>query len=152
MILERGNMFDMWGKTGLFLFTSNPIVNQKGLAVMGRGIAKQLADKYPDIQKDFGKWLQVPRERSVYPCEVIGTYDRQTVGYFMVKDHWKSAARLDIILESVRDMIDSNMVNQFQRIDLNFPGIGNGKLNKADVLPIITLLPDNVHVWEYSEQ
>lgn len=51
VILERGNMFDVWGNTDLFLFTSNPIVNKQGLAVMGRGIAKQLADKHPEVRE-----------------------------------------------------------------------------------------------------
>jgi len=35
------------------------------------------------------------------------------------------------------------------RIDLNFPGIGNGRLSPAQVLPVVGQLPDNVHVWRY---
>jgi len=35
------------------------------------------------------------------------------------------------------------------RIDLNFPGIGNGRLSPDQVLPLIKQLPDNVHVWRY---
>ena len=36
------------------------------------------------------------------------------------------------------------------RFDLNFPGIGNGHLSKDEILPIISKLPDNVHIWEYK--
>ena len=35
----------------------------------------------------------------------------------------------------------------YNRVDLNFPGIGNGKLLMEDVLPVIDCLGDNVNVW-----
>lgn len=150
MILERGNMFDMWGKTDLFLFTSNPIVNKQGLAVMGRGIAKQLADKHPQIRKDFGQWLTIWWPRLKYRCAALGVYEGQNVGFFMVKDHWAEDAKLEIIENSVEDLM--GFMEEERRIDLNFPGIGNGKLRREDVLPIIQRLPDTVHVWEYEAE
>lgn len=147
MILERGNMLDMWGKTDLFLFTSNPIVNKQGLAVMGRGIAKQIADKYPQVQKEFGQYLAFPGPD--FNCDRLCVVDDQLVGFFMVKDHWRSPARLDIISDSVDELI--HMAEVYERIDLNFPGIGNGKLARDYVLPVIQDLPNNVHVWEYDQ-
>ncbi len=33
-------------------------------------------------------------------------------------------------------------------VALNFPGIGYGGLNRNEVLPIISILPDNVEIWE----
>ncbi len=151
MILERGNMFDMWGKTDLFLFTSNPIVNKQGLAVMGRGIAKQLASKYPEVRKSFGQLL---KEGVEVGCDWVCTVDNQPVGYFMVKDHWAEQAKLNIIQKSVDDLRhwikDEEDEGNYWRIDLNFPGIGNGHLPRDEVLPIIEQLPDNVHIWEYE--
>ena len=43
-----------------------------------------------------------------------------------------------------------NLAKKCLRIDfnVNFPGIGNGGLNKVDVLPLLSLLPDNVCIWE----
>ena len=153
MILERGNMFDMWGKTDLFLFTSNPIVNKQGLAVMGRGIAKQLADSHPIIREVFGDALS---DGIHFPCDWLCTVKGQRVGYFMVKDHWAQPAELRIIRASVDSLIEliadiGMQMEPFTRIDLNFPGIGNGKLKREDVLPLIEKLPDTVHVWEYGE-
>lgn len=150
MILERGNMFDVWGKTSLFLFTSNPIVNKEGLAVMGRGIALQLAERNPQIRKDFGEYLKTWWELLHFPCEILGEYDGQDVGYFMVKNHWAEPAKLSIIEDSVTSLMDL-LTEHDTRVDLNFPGIGNGKLRREDVLPIIQRLPDTVHVWEYEE-
>jgi hypothetical protein len=151
MILERGNMWDVFGNTELFLITTNPIVNGQGLAVMGRGIAKQAADRFPTIRADFAEVINNPTR--VWECDVIGRYDDQLVGFFMVKDHWAAPARIDIISKSVDDLVQwiEESDNPLSRVDLNFPGIGNGGLDRELVLPIIEQLPDNVHIWEYGE-
>ena len=154
---ERGDMFSVWGKTDLFLFTSNPIVNKQGLAVMGRGIAKQLSDKVPTIRKAFADYLK--RSSGEYAVADLGEYTigtaTQRVGYFMVKHHWRDNAQLDIIEKSVNELISYHTLRDGSgrvvgRYDLNFPGIGNGGLKREDVLPILMQLPDNVHVWEYG--
>lgn len=157
MILERGNMWDVFGKTDVFLFTSNPIVNADGLAVMGRGMAKELADRHPEVRRDFGRLLyswNYRGDRHKF-CEFVGVYDGQHVGCFMVKQHWREPADKRMIQQSaasLEDWIqwrkDSDYPNS--RFDLNFPGIGNGRLRREDILPIIERLPDTVHVWEYE--
>lgn len=153
MILEKGDMFSIWGKTDLFLFTANPCVNKQGLAVMGRGIAKQLAEKCPNIRKRFGDYLTDVGGLALPYCEPI-MYDEdvgQHIGYFLVKGHWRNRASLGIIKESVDDLIE--LIRHYHgtiRVDLNFPGIGNGKLAREDVLPLIERLPDNVHIWTYD--
>lgn len=155
MILEKGDMFSVWGKTDLFLFTSNRIVNKRGLAVMGRGIAKQLADKHPEVRKAFGNYLRVWGSYK-FNLEYLGDFDGQAVGFFMVKNHWAEAADLSIIKNTVRELADyleeqADNNDPLHRVDVNFPGIGNGKLRREDVLPLLVDLPDNVHIWEYSD-
>lgn len=148
MILEKGEMFSIWGKTDMFLFTSNSVVNNQGLAVMGRGIAKELADRLPTIRRDFANVLQSPVR--VWECDRVNTYDGQDVGYFMVKDHWSEPAKLEIIRQSTEDLLQwvHESERPFRRIDMNFPGIGCGQLDREYVLPIIQKLPDIIHVWE----
>ena len=154
MRLERGNMWDIFGKTDLFLITTNPIVKKNGAAVMGAGIAKQAALRFPELPFDFGKLLVQTQENYGYiNTDIIGVYENQRVGYFMVKEHWAEAAKLDIIAMSVQDLYSSFCLGEGDRpyrIDLNFPGIGNGKLKREDVLPLLEVLPDNVCVWEYA--
>jgi hypothetical protein len=157
MILERGNMWDVFGKTDLFLITTNPIVRKDGAVVMGRGIAKEAANRFPELPFDFGRKIKPPRKRT--QTGIIGCYGGQMVGWFMVKSHWQEPARLDIIKASVASLVDAmhftNIVGERRipsdfRVDLNFPGIGNGKLKREDVLPLLVDLPDNVHIWEYD--
>lgn len=144
-VFERGDMFSVWGSTDLFLFTSNPIVNKRGLAVMGRGIARQVADRCPAAQEMFGYILLGGFARDV---GVLGKYDGQLLGWFRVKDHFIRQARTDIIRASVRHLAVA--AKGFDRVDLNFPGIGNGGLSREEVLPLLVALPDNVHIWEFE--
>lgn len=71
----------------------------------------------------------------------------------MVKDHWQEDAKLSIIEESAI-CLDNWLFDMTSdiRVDLNFPGIGNGKLKREDVLPLLERLPDNVHIWEYERE
>lgn len=150
MILEKGDMWSVFGKTDLFLITTNPIRRKDGAIVMGRGIAKQVKERFPNFPFDFG-WrysIQFMGYQSLTPTGVVGRYDGQLMGYFMVKDHWREEAKLELIEDSVSDLCETAYA--YGRIDLNFPGIGNGKLRREDVLPIIEQLPDNVHVWEFE--
>lgn len=158
MILERGDMWSIAGVTDWFLITTNPIVNRQGLAVMGRGMAKQAADRFPTLRKDFADRL-AKREYKESPVFTIGKYEDGgapftsplRIGCFMVKHHWRDKANLKLIsgsTEQLAALIDYVGVG---RVDLNFPGIGNGGLAREAVLPIIERLPDNVHVWEYVQ-
>lgn len=148
MILEKGNMWDVFGKTELFMITTNPIKRKDGAIVMGRGIAKEVKDRFPDLPLRFGNHFPNGYLLSGQPTGLIGRFDGQAIGWFMVKDHWAEEAKLSIITNSLEDLIE--WADQWKRIDLNFPGIGNGKLSREDVLPLLEVLPDNVHVWEYA--
>lgn len=159
MILEKGNMWDVFGNTDLFLITTNPIIRADGAVVMGRGIAKQVKDRFPTLPFRFAERLtQAKYEQNyvdpMHPVCIgtVGKYDNQLVGWFMVKRHWQENAEPDVIENSVREL--SRLIKYYKgepfRVDLNFPGIGNGKLKREDVLPIIEKLPNNVHVWEYG--
>lgn len=160
MILERGDMWSIFGVTDWFLITTNPCVRKDGRAVMGRGIAKQAADMFPGLAEKFGSILPNldPWEHPVFTIKTVGYHFGLGVmdckiGCFMVKDHWKNQARLDIIQNScirLTEILDTitRVYGEPIRVDLNFPGIGNGGLSRDDVLPIIEQLPDNVHIWE----
>lgn len=147
MILEKGDMFSVWGKTDLFLFTSNHVIRKDGKATMGKGCARQVRDKAAGIDVDFGRIL-THMGKHVSACEIIGTYDGQEVGYFMTKYHWVNGSNLALIAKATNRLL--RIASGMERVDLFFPGTANGGLSKADVLPIIQHLPDNVHVWEYG--
>lgn len=151
---ERGNMWDIFNTTDWFLITTNPIINRAGLAVMGRGMAKQAADRFASLRGDMAKQLEGlgPLGYVRRPVRTIGKYGptMTRIGWFMVKHHWKSHADLDLIASSVRELSDILHTVKLNRVDLNFPGIGNGGMDKQAVIPLLMWLPDNVHIWEYA--
>jgi len=157
MILEKGEMWSVWGKTGLWLFTGNSYINQKGELVMGRGLALEAKNKVPTIQRRLGTSI------SLATCPVIDGYkiygveciafrnyrqQRFNVGAFQVKRHFKDVAELSLIGYSCIRLKAIIEALGYNRVDLNFPGIGCGRLKRDRVLPIISELPDCVHVWE----
>ena len=149
MILEQGNMWDVYGKTNLFLITTNPIVTKAGKLVMGRGIAAQMRDNFPGSDVEFANLVRAFPQHHVMSMSYDPVFGRQHVGFFMVKLHWNDPAHIPTIMRSTARLIE--IAPMYARIDLNFPGIGNGKLKREDVLPIIEQLPDNVHIWEFKE-
>lgn len=143
MILERGDMWSVFHDTDVFMITTNPIRRNDGAVVMGRGIALEAKTRFPTLPYDFGQAL----EEQEYNVGPIGWYSNKPIWYFMVKDHWRNQASIDIIRASVaqlQEVLDLSM----HRVDLNFPGIGNGHLGREQVLPLLQELPDTVHIWE----
>lgn len=150
-VLEKGDMWSVFGKTGNFIITTNPIVKNDGSCVMGAGIAKQFKRRHPDGPYLLGEEIKA-HVRAGFPMDYgyFGTFDEQDVYYFMVKDHWAEEALPRRIRDSARKLKDSALLNPARRYDLNFPGIGNGRLKREDVLPLLEDLPDNVHIWEFE--
>lgn len=152
MILEKGNMWDVFHNTDIFMITTNPIIRQDGAVVMGRGIALEAKTRFPQLPYDFGNVLtNLHPEIDQSFVGRIGKYDGTDVYYFMVKNHWREPATLDTIASSCF-FLKYGFDWQDKRIDLNFPGIGNGKLSRESVLYLLTDLPNNIHIWEYADQ
>lgn len=146
MILEKGDMWSVFNKTDAFMITTNPIRRTDGAVVMGRGIALEAKTRFPNLPYKFGDVL------TKYGNNFIGhiaTYESTPIWYFMVKNHWRDNADIGIIASSIFSLRESPLIS-CSRVDLNFPGIGNGRLNRDSVLYLLEDLPDNIHIWEYK--
>lgn len=119
---------------------------------MGRGIAKQVKDMFPDIDLAFGENIRcLGLEGKKYGIICCTKYPN--ISAFQVKYHWADEADLDLIAVSVATLIVEAEINLKCDPDwtafLNFPGIGNGRLKREDVLPLVEKLPDCITVWEF---
>lgn len=151
MILKQGNMWDRLHEVNLFCITTNASHNAKKELVMGRGIAKEATHYLPGIATFAAKRIA---QHSVYGLEVIHSHNRD-IGFFQVKNKWWEPADLSLICLACEKLFSWIMgytyIHQaYPKVALNFPGIGNGKLERVDVLPCISLLPDCVEVWEFE--
>ncbi len=147
MILKTG---DMWkeSEADAILFTANSTIRADGALVMGRGAALECQSLYAGCNKQFG---QIIKGRRLYGV-VLGPNDLKPgyfLGAFQVKYHFKDNADIGLISYSTGKLFElAKYVIPDLLWAVNFPGIGWGRLKREDVLPIISILPDNVEVWE----
>lgn len=140
-----GDMWEILPATDHFIVTTNAVVKADNALVMGAGIAKQLRDRVPGIDKRFGiAVLNITNSRGEYGCLLSNPFS-----IFQVKHHYKSPADLGLISISTAGLQQFALENPGKRFDLNYPGIGLGGLSPAVVKPIIDTLPDNVNIWSY---
>lgn len=160
---------DLWSEIGtadLILVTTNSTVTKSHKLVMGRGAAKEALEQpffidtfssAPEIKVDewAGRFIEenaltkygviVTPYKRVYLSEVINT----KLGLFQVKYHWREPADVNLIWFSTVELI--KIAGGYNRIAMNYPGIGNGRLNEAVVAPMIQRLPDNVFIYKKAE-
>lgn len=125
------------------LVTTNSFVRKDGALVMGAGAAKAATIALPGIQFEFGK---VIRHMSTYGVK-WAHHQGHWWGAFQVKRFWGDQASLELIGTSTERLARVAMERPHITFRMNFPGIGNGKLDYDDVLPIVKALPDNVHLY-----
>jgi hypothetical protein len=150
MILECGNMWSVWGKTDLFCITTNSTVTKEGKLVMGRGIAQEARDSIRGLDERLGRMVGFSHR----PYSLLILHDlvrdrilQSKLGAFQVKYSFSQPADLNLIRASCACLFLHISKNTDIRVDLNMPGVGYGNLGVCEVWPIVSLLPDNVHLW-----
>ncbi|MFG6147444.1 type II toxin-antitoxin system antitoxin DNA ADP-ribosyl glycohydrolase DarG [Halobacillus sp. B23F22_1] len=124
------------------------------VGVMGKGIALQFKQAYPEVFHEYkkacnngevqvGKMHVVPTNKLVGPKYVIN---------FPTKQHWKEKSKMNYITEGLRDLKHVIEELDIQSIALPPLGCGNGGLNWDDIKPLIEETFTNssfeVHVYE----
>ena len=144
-----GDMFEQeLTEKDILLVTCNSYIRTDGALVMGRGAAKEMRDSIKGIDKIFGDVVLRKYGNLGKYGVILVVSQKRGLGVFQVKHHFKDKASLDLIKFSVKELIYHAERLGSHIFHLNFPGIGNGRLNKKEVLPLLTNLPDNVIVWE----
>lgn len=147
----RGNMWTAYDDADLFLITTNSTLKKNGALVMGRGIARQARDRFDGLDVALGREIaRLCGNRSEYGLLVSPRWPAAKLGVFQVKTHYDRPASLSLIRRSVATLLAWCERHPDAAVHLNFPGIGNGELARAQVLPLLKSLPANVHVWEYG--
>lgn len=146
---HTGNMWTAYPTTDLFLITTNCILRQDGALVVGRGIAQQARDRFPGLAASLC-------QRSLDTCGgtspllraspgkcgllVSSHWPEAKLGAFQVKHHYRLPTSLELIRHSTAVLCAWCAAHPDAQAILNFPGIGNGRLRRETVLPIIAQL------------
>lgn len=150
----RGNMLDM--DCDALIVTTNGFTKVNGEAVMGRGIAKQIADLMPEIPKTLGKMLQLygnnvlllttnPMPIVGFPVKPVAVKNNGT----NVVSHCKTAigtwtagflakADIQIIEKSLIQLVElANSKPEWKVILIPRVGCGAGELDYKDIKPLM---------------
>lgn len=141
----------MEANSHVLLVSGNAFIKKDGCLVMGRGAAFQLKVLFPRIDKLLGRAVRKIKKQTSHDAYGVAyvNYFNSPIGVFQVKHNFFEDAKLEIIASSVDVLCRlANEDWKGRTIAMNFPGISNGNLKRADVLPLIMRLPDNIEVWE----
>jgi hypothetical protein len=151
MKIVRENLWILPPAPGMIVVTTNGAVNKDGELVMGRGAALEAKQRIPGIAKEAGAllWGIGCENPAIYHWLVMrAPYRPGKVGFglFQVKRVWSDDASLDMIRKSAQALAEYAKANPTLNIRMNYPGIGNGRLKRNDVEPLLCVLPDNVTI------
>lgn len=152
---KYGDMFEkLEPNNNLFVITTNSFIKKDGCLVMGRGAAKKLSDRFSGIAKFAGKYIAKFKKEYKHEDYLFFTlkYEHRLLGFLQVKRFFKENSDLRLIRESIGHM------NQFvetapwiKEINMNYPGIGYGGLEKKAVKPLLKVLGKRFVVWQYEK-
>ena len=149
---EFGNIWEM--EADARCISTNGEVNQKGEAIMGKGVALQAKVHCPGIETEIGKHLQETGNHVYLIASFSANLMRYKMLYyyyftFPTKNKWKESSSLPLIENSCLELISIINRVKFKRVLLPRPGCGNGGLKWENVKPAIQdLLDDRVVIVE----
>lgn len=117
------------GSTEAMTVTTNGMIKNNGHAVMGRGIAKSVEDRY----QVSGKLASHLRQNGNVPCD-LGIYDGFHVLSFPTKNDWRDDSDLNLIVDSARGLMQLADELGLERVYITKPGCGAGRLDWDNVV------------------
>jgi hypothetical protein len=135
MLEQAGDIWEAAGKDDYVVITTCGTIKKNKWLVMGRGIARQAAERYPWLPKAMGEAVR----RNGLSVELF-LHNRLIA--FPTKHQFYEDSDPSLIETSVIQLVQK--VEEFQlfnnpnaRILIPRPGCNNGKLDWADVEPIL---------------
>jgi hypothetical protein len=147
MLETFGNLWELADQgCDALVITTNGYVRKDGNAVMGRGIAKEAANLFPELPQNLGQQLR----KNGNNCYVFPSlaYDVVT---FPVKPifgpdgtpGWKTKAQIPLIIKSAKQLVE--FANRYDWTDILMPrpGCGNGGLSWKAVQGVLVPILDD---------
>lgn len=159
----RGNLWNLVQPRDGLVITTNGDVNQRGRAVMGRGIALEAKTRYKGIDRILADNIQRHGNHAWSMARTSRGHGLEYGLIFMpVKHHWYEEADPELIVRSAHEVValvdrEQDMIRRahalhdeyrdepldFERVWCPRFGSGNGKLNWADVRPLVEPIFDD---------
>lgn len=124
------------------------------VGVMGKGIALQFKQAFPDVFKQYVKDCKSGKVQvgKMHVVEVEGFTNPKYIINFPTKEHWRNPSKMSYIDEGLADLVRIIQENNIQSLALPPLGCGNGGLNWREVRPkiIASLEPLGIEVHLYE--
>lgn len=141
MIEIKGNIWDT--NAEWICIPTNGVVDKHGNAVMGAGLAKQAADRCPEIKKVLGEGI---RQHGNITQGLLW-YEAKTLISFPTKNHWKDPSSRQLVVGSARVLKDMYVtlrnLNRAPKVALPRVGCGLGGLQWDEVKQALAPILDS---------
>ena len=124
----NGDIWDYHKKGYWVVITTNGYIRKDGACVMGRGVAKEAARKFPMLPFEIGRSIQ-QFGNHVFACNP----DTRIIA-FPVKHNWWEKADIQLIERSCQELAEFPQELTYYMVR---PGCGNGGLDWLDVKPVL---------------
>ena len=136
----KGNIFDYIQRVDAICVTTNGVVKANGHNVMGAGLAKQFANRYPSLPSLVGAHIK-------YHNNTTNTFtipqQKAKVISLPTKNNWKDKSDISLIEQSLTKLVQIADDEDYKFVILTKPGCGLGGLKWVDVKPICEKLLDD---------
>ena len=122
----KGDIWDYHDKGHWIVIPTNGSIREDGACVMGRGVALQAKQRFPNLPHQLGELI---RERG----NRLFAFPKYRIITYPVKHNWREKADIVLIEKSCQSLAQSSGP-EFCMVR---PGCGNGRLNWKDVKPIL---------------
>jgi O-acetyl-ADP-ribose deacetylase (regulator of RNase III) len=118
------------------------------VGVMGKGIALQIRQAYPEIYEEY---VRACKERLVRPGKMLFTPTGRLVGprwiiHFPTKRHWKGRSKIEDIKSGLEALVRDVVARGVESVAVPPLGCGSGGLSWYDVRPLIEAAFEDVPV------
>jgi len=129
MLETLGDIWEQADRGAVIVITTNGSLTRYGRAVLGRGVARQAAVRFPDLAEKLGRLLA---EQGSHVFDLDGC-----IVSFPVEETAWSQPDLRIIARSAEELRRLADRSGWQRVLVPRPGCGGGGLAWKDVRPLL---------------
>jgi len=132
MIEQVGNMW--YSCCDYVAVTTNNQIKRNGCLVMGAGVAKQAALRFPELPRLLAEHVSKNGN-------VPAVFDKMGIVTFPTKYNWRNPSDIELIRESAQTLV--NIIPADKTVAMSRPGCGNGNLEWSDVKTILEPILDD---------
>lgn len=128
----------VWMEGDILNDSAHALVNPVNcVGVMGKGLAKQFADRWPEMEKRYQAACERQQIRVGHPA--IDRGQKPWIIAFPTKNHWRHKTQLDWVVQGLSRV--ETMIDRYGIMSIAVPalGCGEGGLRWPKVAPALTM-------------